>query len=94
MYAALKNLKISCKQGNEWLQSKKEGTVYVSGGSNARTNVRVMYLEVEMHKSSALNIFKRLGGTFNAFQRQTTAWKVNVTLLMSVNKEIRCAGCL
>ena len=42
----------------------------------------------------ALNIFKRLGGTVNAFQSQTTGWKVNVTLLVSIKKEIRCAWCL
>ena len=51
LYAAFKNLKIRLKEGNEWLQSKKESIADVFGGSNAGTNVRVICLEVEMHES-------------------------------------------
>ena len=43
--ACMQHLKTS-----KWSKSKKESTTNVFGESNARTNVRVMCLEVEIHE--------------------------------------------
>ena len=45
-----------------------------------------------------LNIIRQLGSynkaTVQLFESQTTASKVNVTLLVLINKEGRCAWCI
>ena len=53
-------------------------------GWSAGSNVRVMFLEVEIQKSKVrlidLEVWSKKKGLVNVFGGQTTAWKVNVTL--------------
>ena len=50
MYLAFKSLEISSELSQHLSKSEKESTNDAFGGSNARTNVCVMCVEVEIHE--------------------------------------------
>ena len=58
---------------------------YLKIKTNETTNeVGVTYLEV-LTKEKGYDCY---------FKRWRTAWKVNITVLVFINKEIRCAWCI
>ena len=50
MNSEFKGLKRSSKKGQEWSESLRQSTKDLFPGQNARSHIRVMSLEVEMHE--------------------------------------------
>ena len=51
MYLTFKNLKINRKEGNQQIKKQETSTNHLFQVCRSENNVRLMSLEVEMHKS-------------------------------------------
>ena len=49
-YLTFKNFEVTHNLGTEWLEIKKQVATVVFRSSNATNHVRVMFLEVKLHK--------------------------------------------